>query len=165
MVKTTVAYQNNNRVCNNGNPDSFCYGLAQHTHEKPSTSINYHLTHNENLPMAQKILQRENEFKNIYYQAYRNSRSKYSQAHKYHNSHSLAKPIEIGSQVLLENHQIIPDLSRKFHQLRIGPLIINDKPTEVTYKLIDPRSKNVHFAHRNRIIPYIPLKEYSQDLK
>ena len=153
-----------NRTCDTQDPESFCYGLPQHTHEKPSLALNPHSQTFQAPLISQNILKRENQFKHIYSKAYQNSRKKFAQAHKYHNSHSLAKPLQIGSQVLLENHQIIPNLSKKFHQLRIGPLIIKDKPTEVTYNLIDPQTQKTYQAHRNHLIPYIPFKEYSKDL-
>ena len=48
---------------------------------------------------------------------------------------------------------------KKLQPLRKGPYQIIDKPTEVTYKLIDTTKKEI-VQHRNNLLPYHP-KEYA----
>ena len=49
---------------------------------------------------------RENQFKQIYNNAYTKSLENNNRAHKHRNKHKLGKPLEVGQKVLMENHQI-----------------------------------------------------------
>ena len=70
-----------------------------------------------------------------------------------------ASDLQIGTFVLLPNFQTQKGISKKLHPLRKGPYQIIDKPTEVTYKLIDTAKKEI-VQHRNNLLPYYP-KEYA----
>ena len=70
-----------------------------------------------------------------------------------------ATDLKIGTFVLIPNFQTQKGISKKLQPLRKGPYQIIDKPTEVTYKLIDTAKKEV-VQHRNNLLPYYP-KEYA----
>ena len=61
--------------------------------------------------------------------------------------------------VLIPNFTTQKGISKKLHPLRKGPYQIIDKPTDVTYKLIDSNENEV-VQRRNNILPYYP-KEYA----
>ena len=70
-----------------------------------------------------------------------------------------ATDLKIGTFVLIPNFQTQKGISKKLQPLQKGPYQIIAKPTEVTYKLIDPTKKEI-VQHRNNLLPYYP-KEYA----
>ena len=52
-------------------------------------------------------------------------------------------------------HLYIGISKKKLQPLRKGPCQLIAKPTEVTYKLIDPTKKET-VQHRNNLLPYYP---------
>ena len=70
-----------------------------------------------------------------------------------------ATDLKIGTFVLIPNFQTQKGISKKLQPLRKSPYQIIDKPTEVTYKLIDTSKKEI-VQHRNNLLPYYP-KEYT----
>ena len=70
---------------------------------------------------------RENQFKQIYNNTYKNSLENNNRAHKNRNKHKLGKPLDIGQKVLIENHQIELGTSKKLHELRSDPYTVDKK--------------------------------------
>ena len=70
-----------------------------------------------------------------------------------------ASDLKIGTFVLIPYFNTQKGISKKLQPLRKGPYQIIDKPTEVTYKLIDSSKKEI-IQHRNNLLPYYP-KEYA----
>ena len=70
-----------------------------------------------------------------------------------------ATNLEIGTFVLIPNFTTQKGISKKIQPLRKGPYQLIEKPTDVTYKLIDTNKKEI-IQHRNNLLPYYP-KEYA----
>ena len=70
-----------------------------------------------------------------------------------------ATDLKIGTLVLIPNFNTQKGISKKLQPLQRRPYQIIDKPTEVTYKLIDSTKKEI-VQHRNNLLPYYP-KEYA----
>ena len=70
-----------------------------------------------------------------------------------------ATDLKIGAFVLIPNFNTQKGISKKLQPLQKRPYHINDKPTDVTYKLTDSTKKEI-FQHRNNLLPYYP-KEYA----
>ena len=137
--------------------ESICYNLPLHTHDEdhfhhPQVLKLASGTHTEwilnrdktqrNLPESnKKMLQRQNINSQI------NSRF------------TPATNLKIAIYVLISNFTTQKGYSRKLQPLRKGPYQIIDKPTDVTYKLIDLNRKEI-VQHRNNLLPYYP-KEYA----
>ena len=68
------------------------------------------------------MLKRENQFKQIYNNAYKKSLEKNNCAHEDRNKHKLGKPLEIGRKVLMENHEIELGTSKKTTRAKIRSL-------------------------------------------
>ena len=79
--------------------------------------------------------------------------------HQYNQRFTPATDLKIGTFVLIPNFQTQKGISKKLQPLRKGPYQIIDKPTEVTYKLIDTTKKEI-VQHRNNLLHYYP-KEYA----
>ena len=71
--------------------------------------------------------------------------------------------LKIGTFVFIPNFQTQKVISKKLQPLRKGPYQIIDKPTEVTYKLIDTTKKEI-VQHRNNLLPYYPKEYASREL-
>ena len=65
--------------------------------------------------------------------------------------------MKIETYVLIPNFTTQEEISEKLQPLRKGPYQIIDKPTDVTYKLIDLNKKEI-VQHRNNLLPYYPKK-------
>ena len=61
--------------------------------------------------------------------------------------------------VLIPNFTTLKGISKKLQPLQKGPYQKIQKPTDVTYKLIDTNKKEI-IQHRNNLLPYYP-KEYA----
>ena len=67
---------------------------------------------------------RENQFQQIYNNAYKKSLENKNRAHKHRNKHKLGKPLEVGQKVLMENHHIELGKSKKLHERRSAPYTV-----------------------------------------
>ena len=70
-----------------------------------------------------------------------------------------ATNLKTGTFVLIPNFTTQKGISKKLQPLRKGPYQITEKPTDVTYKLIDTIYKEI-IQHRNNLLPHYP-KEYA----
>ena len=101
----------------------FCKDLPLHRHTL-QTSKNTEIDKLLKPTINNSLLMRENQFKQIYYNAYKKSLENNNRAHKHRNKHKLGKPLEVGPKVLMENHQIELGKSKKLHELRSGPYTV-----------------------------------------
>ena len=62
-----------------------------------------------------------------------------------------ATDLKMGKIVLIPNFTTQKGISKKSQPLRKGPYQIIDKPTDVTYKLIDSSKKEI-VQHRNNLL-------------
>ena len=70
-----------------------------------------------------------------------------------------ATNLKIGKYVSIPNFTTQNGISKKLQQLRNKPYHLIDKPTDVTYKLLDLDKKEI-VQHKNNILLYYP-KEYA----
>ena len=110
---------------------AFCADLHPHTHSE-KTLRNKSLDRLLRPQLSSELLTRENEFKSIYSSFYKRCREITSKAHEYGNRFKLERPLEVGQNVLLENHK--PDLfkSQKLKQLRLGTFSATKQITNTT---------------------------------
>ena len=71
-----------------------------------------------------------------------------------------ATDLKIGTFVLIPNFNTQKGISKKLQPLRKEPFQINDKSTEVTYKLTDSSKKEI-IQHRNNLYFIIQKSTHS----
>ena len=142
----------------------FCKDLPLHRHTL-QTSKNTEIDKLLKLTINNSLLMRENQFKQIYNNAYKKSLENNNRAHKNRNKHKLGKPLEIGQKVLMENHQNELGTSKKPHELRSGPYTVAKKITNVNYELtVDNNPATRKVAHRNQLVEYYSATETIPEL-
>ena len=107
--------------------------------------------------MSSTILQRENEFKNIYSKTCTRCRQITNKAPEYRNSFKLGKPIKIGPKVLLENQAKGLLKSKKLRELRSGPCTVTKQITNTFEIVHDSTEQKV--VHRNHLVEYFPKEQ------
>ncbi len=147
--------RNDNKFCN-AKQNSFCEGLPPHKHE------------NENLlpenvkkilkpDISLDLLQRENDFKKIYSSVYEKNLAHQERENRLRSKYNLAKPLKIGTQVLVDNNVIPKDRSIKLRTRREGPFKILRIITPVNYELQDVKNPvKIRVVPRYLLIPYYP---------
>ncbi len=145
--------RNNERNCES----TFCHGLPEHQHSKQF--LQNETLDNLLIPKLSKLaLDRENAFKRVYSKTYRKTREFLDRSAELRNKHKLAKPLDIGQKVLLENHFIDLTKSKKLSELRSGPYTVISRITNVTYKIqLDSNPDTTKVVHRNHLIEYFPI--------
>ena len=138
--------------------DSICYNLPLHTHDDD------HFHHPQILKLAsgthtEWILNRDKKHNEIYQKVTRKLLQRQNINNQFNQRFTPATDLKIGTFVLIPNFQTQKGISKKLQPLRKGPYQIIDKPTEVTYKLIDTAKKEI-VQHRNNLLPYYP-EEYA----
>ena len=138
--------------------DSICYNLPLHTHDEDQ----FH--HPQILKLAsgthtEWILNRDKKHNEIYQKVTKKLLQRQNINQQINQRFTPATDLKMGTFVLIPNFQTQKGISKKIQPLRKGPYQIIDKPTEVTYKLIDTAKKEI-VQHRNNLLPYYP-KEYA----
>ena len=137
----------------------FCRDLPLHRHSLQSSN-NMEIDKLLKPKISSSILMRENQFKQIYNSAYKKSLQNNTRAHEHRNKHKLGKEIEVGQQILMENHSIETGKSKKLNELRSGPFTVTRKITNVNYEIELNSNRDVKkVAHRNHLIEYYPAEE------
>ena len=140
--------------------DGICYGLPNHTHHD-DTHENTFIKDFLNKEISKDLLKRENTFTKIYHMIYkRNRMDDIENAHKNRNISKLGKPLNIGQYVLVENKDIIKDISQKLLPKRKGIYEVIKVISPVTYKLklTEPPHTEI-YRHRNMLLPYKAKEE------
>ena len=138
--------------------DSICHNLPLHTHDED------HFHHPQILKLAsgthtEWILNRDKKHNEIYQKVTKKLLQRQNINQQITQRFTPATDLKIGTLVLIPNFQTQKGISKQLQSLRKGPYQIIDKPTEVTYKLIDTAKKEI-VQHRNNLLPYYP-KEYA----
>ena len=157
IVLTANAHKNAQGHCK-PTKDSICYNLPLHTYDED------HFHHPQVLELAsgthtEWILNRDKKHNEIYQKVTKKLLQRQNINHQINQRFTPATDLKIGTFVLIPNFQTQKGISKKLQPLRKGPYQIIDKPTEVTYKLIDTTKKEI-VQHRNNLLPYHP-KEYA----
>ena len=108
--------------------------------------------------MSSTILQRENEFKNIYSKTCTRCRQITNKAPEYRNSFELGKPIKIGPKVLLENQAKGLLKSKKLLELRSGPYTVTKQITN-TFEIVHDSTEQKKVVQRNHLVEYSPKEQ------
>ena len=155
-----VLLRNSQLTCSS----EFCKDLPLHRYTL-QTSKNTEIDKLLKRTINNSLLMRENQFKQIYDNAYKKSLEYNNRAHKHRNKHKLGKPLEVGQKVLMENHQIELGKSKKLHELRSGPYTVEKKLINVNYELtLDSNPATRKVAQRNRLVEYYPATETIPEL-
>ena len=109
--------------------------------------------------LSSTVLQRENEFKNIYSKTYTRCRQITNKAHEHRNRFKLGKPIKIGRKVLLENYAKGLLKSKKLLELRSGPYTVTKQITNTTYEIVHNSTEQKKVVHRNHLVEYFPKEQ------
>ena len=154
---TANAHKNAQGHCK-PNKDSICYNLPLHTHNED------HFHHPQILKLASSthtewILNRDKKHHEIYQKVTKKLLQRQNINNQVILRFTPATDLKLGTFVLIPNFQTQKGISKKLQPLRKGPYQIIAKPTEVTYKFIDPTKKEI-VQHRNNLLPYYP-KEYA----
>ena len=156
LQKITVQgiLQDNRRNC----ISEYCKDLPLHTHcenfcknEKVDKLLKNRL--------SSTILQRENEFKNLYSETYTRCRQITNEAHENRNKFKLGKPIKIGRKVLLENHAKGLLKSKKLLELSSGPYTVTNQITNTTYENVHELTEQKKVLHRDHLVQYFPKEQ------
>ena len=157
IMFTANAHKNAQGHCK-PNKDSICYNLPLHTHDED------HFHHPQILRLAsgthtEWILNRNKKHNEIYQKVTKKLLQRQNINIQINLRFTPATDLKIGTFVLITNFQTQKGISKKLQPLRKGPCQLIAKPTEVTYKLIDPTKKEI-VQQRNNLLPYYP-KEYA----
>ena len=125
-----------------------------HVNKKPSHScIENFLTSKSSI----ELLNRKTQFKNIYCKVYRKVRETNHRSLSYRNKYKLAKPLRVGQEVLLENHNGPFGKSQKLCGLRSGPYIMTTVITKDNYEIsLDADPLRIQVVPRNHLVECFP---------
>ena len=140
-------------------PGSFCENLPPHKHEDESLiAENVRKLIKPNV--SADLLQRENDFKQIYTSVYEKNLIAQERDNKYRSKFNVAKMLKVGAQVLVENNTKPTDRSKKLQTRREGPYLIQEVVTPVNYRVQDiANPTKIRVVHRNLLLPYYPKEE------
>ena len=120
-------YGNNQKLC----CSEFCTDLPPHTHDENSTK-NELLQKQLRPQLSQAPLDRERDFKRIYYSTFERCREQTARSHAYRNRLKLGHNLDVGQKVLYENHRQDLSRSQKLQQRRLGPFTVTKRVTSTT---------------------------------
>ena len=151
-------FRNEFKHCN-PKPGSFCENLPPHRHENEALiAENVRKIIKPNV--AADLLQRENDFKRIYSSVYEKNIQAQERDNKYRSKFNVAKMLQVGTQVLVENNTKPTDRSKKLQTRREGPYLIKEVITPVNYRVQDMGNPSkIRVVHRNLLLPYYPKEE------
>ena len=156
IMFTANASQQTQSYCQ-PNKDSICYNLPLHTHDED------HFHHPQLLKLAagvhtEWILNRDKNHNEIYQKITKKLLQKQTINTQINSRFTPATDLKVETFLLFPNFTTQKGISKKLQPLQKGPYQIIDKPTDVTYKLIDSNKKET-VQHRNNLQSYYP-KEY-----
>ena len=137
-----------------------CEGLPNHTHYDP-TVFNKFTQKFLTEEISPQLLNKEHKFAHIYKTIYEKSKMEDpNEVHRQRNLTRLAKPLEAGQLVLVENKDIKQGISQKLLPRRKGIYKIIKNISPVTYKLqLTTPPHNEIYRHRALLLPYFPKEE------
>ena len=161
IMFTANAHKNTQGHCQ-PKKDSICYNLPLYTHDED------HFHHPQILKLASSthtewILNRDKKHNEIYQKVTKKLLQRQNLNNQINSRFMPATDLIIGTFVLKPNFNTPKGISKKLQPLRKGPYQINEKPTEVTYKLTDTTKKEI-VQHRNKLLPYYPKEHVLRKL-
>ena len=148
-------YRNKHKLC----CSEFCTDFPPHTHDENSTK-NELLQNLLRPQLSQALLDRERDFKRIYSSTFERCREQTARFHAYRNRFKLGHHLDVGQEVLYENHRQDLSKSQKLQQRRLGPFTVTKRVTSTTYQIQDDKDPSViKTVHRNPLVEYYPKEE------
>ena len=103
------------------------------------------------------LLNHETQFKNKYRKKYREVREADHRFVSYRDKYKLAKPLRVGQEIFLENHNVPFGKSQKLCEFRTGPYIVTEVITKLNYEIaLDADPTRTQAVHRNHLVAYFP---------
>ena len=131
----------------------YCKYLPLHTHyDKSNLNPFFHKILSK--PIPQWILATETAMIQIYHTVYQNTKRKIISFAYFNKTYNNPRPLDIGTFVLKRNFLHV-HFSDKLKPLRIGPLKIVNKISDITYEIVNQDGYTNHF-HKNHLVPYYP---------
>ena len=150
-------YRNKHKLC----CSEFCKDLPFHSHSEKS--LKNHLIDNLLRPQRlHALLEREREFKRIFFATFERCREQTARSHAYRDRFKLGQHLEKGQKVLYENHRQDLSKSQKLQQklLKLGPFTVTRRVTNTTYQNQDDKSPKIFkTVHRNHLVECCPKDE------
>ena len=145
-------YRNKHKLC----CSNFCKDLPSNSHSE--NSLKNELQDNLLQPqLSQALLERERTFEQIYSSTFERCREQTARSHAYRNRFKLGHHLEIGQNVLYENHKQDLTRSQKIQQRRLGPFTVIKRITNTTYQIQDDKDPTIiKTVHTNDLVEYYP---------
>ena len=107
--------------------------------------------------LSQALVERERKFKQIYSSTFERCREQTARSHAYRNRFKLGHHLEIGQDVLYENHKQDLTRSQKLQQRRLGRFTVTKRITNTTYQIQDDKDPTIiKTDHKNHLVEYYP---------
>ena len=148
-------YRNKHKLCS----CEFCKDLPSHSHSE--NSLKNQLLDNLLRPqLSHALLERERDFRRIYSATFERCREQTARSHAHGNRFKLGQHLDIGQNVLFENHRQDLSKSQKIQQRRLGPFTVTKRVTNTTYQTQDDKDPTIlKKVHRNHLVEYYPKEE------
>ena len=107
--------------------------------------------------LSQALLERKRTFKQIYSSIFERCREQTARSHAYRNRFKLGHHLEVGQEVLYENHKQDLTGGLKLEQRRLGPFTVIKRITNTTYQIQDDKEPAIiKTVHRIHLVEYHP---------
>ena len=148
-------YRNKHNFC----CSEFCKDLPSHSHSEKSM-INQLLDNLLKPWLPQALLERERDSKRIYSATFERCLEQTTRSHAYRNSFNLGHHLDIGQNVLYENHRQDLPKSQKLQQRRLGTFTVTKRISNTTYQIQDDKDPTIlKTVHGNHLVEYYPKEE------
>ena len=148
-------YRNKHKLCFS----EFCKDLPSHSHSENNRK-NQLLDNLLRPQLSQVLLESERDFKRIFSATFESCREQTARSHAYRNRFKLEQHLDIGQNVLYENHRQDLSRSQKLQQRRLGPFTITKRVTNTTDQIQDDKDPTIlKTVHRNHLVEYYHKEE------
>ena len=145
-------YRNKHKLC----CSNFCKDVPPDSQSE--NSLKTELLDNLLQPqLSQALLERKRTFKQIYSSIFERCREQTARSHAYRNRFKLGHHLEVGQEVLYENHKQDLTGGLKLEQRRLGPFTVIKRITNTTYQIQDDKEPAIiKTVHRIHLVEYHP---------
>ena len=110
--------------------------------------------------LSQMLLERERDFKRIYFATFEGCREQTTRSHAYRNRFKFGYHLATGKSFLYKNHRQVLSRSQKFQQRHLAPFTVTKRFTNTTYQIQDDKDPAIFkTVHRNHLVEYYPKEE------
>ena len=141
-------YRNKHKPC----CSEFCKDLPSYSHSENNLK-NQLLDNFHRPPLSHALLEQELEFQRTYSDTFERCREQTARSHAYRNHLKLGQHLEIGQNVLHDNHRQDLSRSQKLQQRR--PFTVTKRVTNTTYQFQDDEDPTIlKTVHRSHLVEY-----------